>query len=407
MKARDIHEYYFHDFDSLPEKPARREFLKKLGGGIVVVFSANKLSFASGSEAEQDFPEFNAFLQVKEDGRVNCFTGKIEMGQGINTSLAQVLADELDVAYEKVDMIMGDTELTPYDAGTWGSLTHRQHDKFIRAAAAEARLVLLQLASEELNVPLTQLKVVNGVVSDKNNPSKNTTYENLTKGKKIIRSVNEKAEPKTSEKYKVIGQSFLRRDAVEKVTGAAKYSADIKLPGMMYAKILRPPAHNAERISMDTTAAEAIDGVRFLKEDDFVVVLHAHPEIAEKALTLIKASWKVPSSKANDETIFEHILNNADESRVRHEGGSLATGKNESYYLFEHEYHDGYKAHAPIETHAATALFESGKLTLWASSQTPFGTRDEVAGQLGLTKENVHVTQIFIGGGFGGKISIR
>ena len=409
MKTEKIHEYYFHDVNKPPATIDRRGFLKNLGGGIIIVFSLSQLSFISGFKGKEgeDLPEFNAFLRVKEDGRVDCYSGKIEMGQGINTSLAQILADELEVGLDKVDMIMGDTELCPYDAGTWGSMTTRFHDPLIRAAAAEAREVLKKLASEKLNVPVSQLKAENGIIFVESDKNRQVTYAELTKGQKIVQSISEKPAVKKPGDFKIIGNSHLRSDSRQKVTGKALYTADVHLPGMLYAKIVRPPAHGSKLISVETSAAEAIQGVRVIREDDFIVVLHAHPEIAEKAVRAIKSEWEKPASKANNETIFEHIVKTATDSRVRHEGGNSETGKKESEILFENEYHDGYKAHASIETHAATAIFENGKLTMWASSQTPFGTREEIAGLLKLPKEKVHIKQIFLGGGFGGKIYNR
>jgi isoquinoline 1-oxidoreductase len=202
----------------------------------------------------------------------------------------------------------------------------------------------------------------------------------------------------------VIGKSFNRLDSVQKVTGKALYSADIQLPGMLYARVLRPPAHGSKMVSVDTSAAEAIEGVQVLKENDFVAVLHSHPETAEKAVRAIQANWEIPEPKADNESIFEYIVKTATDGNVRHEGGNLEDGRKESELIFENEFHDGYKAHASMEPHAATAIFEDGLLTLWASSQTPFGTRSEVSELLGLSKEKVHVKQIFIGGGFGGKI---
>ena len=409
MKAEDIHKYYFHDIKTPPKKLDRREFLKNLGGGIIIVFSVSQMGFLTGCKPRNgaDLPEFNAFLRVKEDGRVDCFSGKIEMGQGANTSLAQVLAEELEVGIDKIDMIMGDTELSPHDDGTWGSMTTRFHDPVIRAAAAEAREVLKKLASKKLGVPVEQLKAENGIIFAESDRDKSVTYAELTKGQKIIQTISEKPVLKKPGDYNIIGKSQLRLDSVQKVTGKALYSADIRLPGLLYAKIVRPPAHGSKLISVDTSAAEAITGVQIKRENDFIVVLHASYETAEQAVRAVKAEWEKPASKANNETIFEYIVKTATDSNVSHEGGNLETGKKESEILFENEYHDGYKAHAPMETHAATAVLEDGKLTMWASSQTPFGTRQEVAELLKLPKENVQLKQIFLGGGFGGKIYNR
>lgn len=409
MKSKQIDQFYFHDVNTPPDKMGRRDFLKNLGGGIIIVFSLSELAFLTGFKAPEgeEFPAFNAFLRVREDGKVDCFSGKIEMGQGINTSLAQVVAEELDVKYEHVHMIMGDTDQCPYDAGTWGSMTTRFHDPLIRAAAAEARGVLRELAAEKLNVPVDRLKTTDGMVVDTADESKRISYAELTRGQKIIRSLKEKPALKYPAEYKITGKSYSRTDAALKVTGKAIYSGDIRLPGMLYACISRPPAHGAKLISSDTTGAEAISGVKVLKEDDFIVVLHENPEIAERAVLAIKNRWDEPPPKADDETIFSHILKTATNARVRYSGGDLGTGRKASDLVFEHEYHDGYKAHASIETHTATALFKEGEITMWASSQTPFGTQQEVADRLKIPKEKVHIKQIFLGGGFGGKIYNR
>jgi len=262
MKAEDIHKYYFHDVKTPPRKLDRREFLKNLGGGIIIVFSVSQMGFLTGCKPRngKELPDFNAYLQVKEDGRVECFSGKIEMGQGANTSLAQVLADELEIGVDKVDMIMGDTDLCPHDDGTWGSMTTRFHDPLIRAAAAEAREVLKKLASGKLGIPVEQLKAENGIVFAESDRNKNITYAELTKGQKIVQTISEKPVLKKPGEFKIIGNSYLRIDSVQKVTGKALYSADIQLPGMMYIKIVRPPAHGSKLISVDTSVEEVIPG---------------------------------------------------------------------------------------------------------------------------------------------------
>ena len=409
MKPEKIDKYYFRDVNTPPVKFDRRDFIKKLGGGIIIVFSLSKMAFAHGMKGtdQDDYPEFNAYLRVREDGKVDCFTGKIEMGQGIITSLAQELADELEVEMESVNMIMGDTDLVPYDAGTWGSLTTRFHGPIIRAAAAEARMVLIELASEELDIPANQLEASMGNVFAKNDKSKSISYEELTNGKKIVKSLDEKPELKEPSELDYIGKSYRRRDSEEKVTGKALYSADIQLPGMLYARIVRPPAHGSELMSFDVAKAEAMDGVTVLKDGDFIVALHVYPEKAEQAAKAIETQWETQPSKADSETIFSHILKTATDSKVEHSGGDLESGKEEAELHFEEEFQDGYKAHAPIEPHAATCVFEDGKITMWASSQTPFGTRQQISEELDLPLENVHLKQIYLGGGFGGKIYNR
>jgi isoquinoline 1-oxidoreductase len=170
----------------------RRDFLKYLGGGLIIIFSPLKAcrSAETPVAVTNELPEdFNAFLHIAEDGTVTCYTGKIEMGQGPIIALAQMMADELDVAFENVKMVMGDTDLCPWDGGTWGSTSIREFGPEMRKAAAKARQVLLEMASEKLEVPLAQLQVNNGIISDRNNNSRSVSYASLTKGKKIQKSV--------------------------------------------------------------------------------------------------------------------------------------------------------------------------------------------------------------------------
>lgn len=385
---------------------SRRRFIKNLGGGVVVVFCLGEMSFTSlfaqdGQPLEE--LDFNAYLRVKEDGRVDCFTGKIEMGQGIITSLAQVVAEELEVSIYDVDMVMGDTELCPYDAGTWGSLTTRFIDPVLRAAAAEAREVLLELASENLGLDKSSLQVINGVVIDKNDASKKVSYAELTRGKKIVRSLTKKPELKKAKDFKVIGKPIRSLDAEAKVTGKAKYSGDILLPGMVHATIVRPEVFGSKKIKVDASKLSDFSGAQLVEKDNLVAVVHSDPEVSKLAAKSVQVTWDAPAAMANQETIFQYLEDTIRENKVFEKEGNLQEGKEASAFYKEATYHDGYKAHASIETHVATCYFEGDKLTIWASTQSPFGTRSSVAKALQMPLEKVHVKQIFLGGGFGGK----
>lgn len=384
----------------------RREFLKLAGGGIFILFSVWDSSpllqelQAQGRELPTDF---NAFLRIGEDGRVSLFTGKIEMGQGIITSLAQMLADELDVPLEAVDMVMGDTDLCPWDMGTFGSRTTRFFGPPLRAAGAEGRKVLLELAAEQLKIPATNLITENGVIFDKTDRKRKLSYAELAKGKKIERKLSEKVTVKSPAEFKIINQPLTRRDAREKVTGEAKFAGDIKLPGMLYARILRPPSHDARLVDVDLSAAQQIEGVQVIRDGDLIAVLHKYPDVAEQALEKIKAKFDVPDSSLDENTIFDHLLKVAPEGEVVAESGSVMDGEKEASVIIEQTYLDGYKSHATIEPHTAVVKIEGNKVTVWPSSQTPFRAKEEVAEALGIPPENVRVISPFVGGGFGGK----
>ena len=391
---------------------SRRDFLKRFGGGLVVFLALRDTTlFAADAEAESMRPgaqtrlptDFNAFVRIGEDGRVTCFTGKIEMGQGPITSLPQMMAEELDVAVDNVDIVMGDTDLCPWDAGTWGSLTTRSFGPAFRAAGAEARGVLLLMAAESLKVPVAQLTVQNGVVVDQQDSTHWISYGQLTKGKNIERHLDVKAALKDPASFKVMGKSMLRRDARDKVTGRAQYSGDIRLPGMLYAKILRPPAHGAKLQTVDLAAARLVAGVQVVQDGDLVAVLHEAPDVAEDALAKIKATFDVPEAKVDDQTIFDHLMSMPPPAANGARAGDLETGRQLASRKFTTTYLNSYVAHAAMETHTALANIESGVATVWASTQNPFGAQNEIAKALGFQAKNVRVIAPFLGGAFGGK----
>jgi len=383
---------------------SRRSFLKRVGGGVVVLFTTvPRFSLAAEEVTTRVESDFNAYLRIGEDGRVTCFTGKIEMGQGVMTSLPQMLAEELDVAVDAIDMVMGDTDRCPFDQGTWGSLSTRVFGPELRAAGAKARAVLIELASEQLGVPVKRLAVEDGVVYDTADRGKNITYAALTKGRAVLREAPSTVPVKTAAQYKVMGTALKRRDALEKVTGKAQYAGDIKLPGMLHARLLRPPAHDARLKSLDTSAAEAVAGVKVIRDGDLVAVLHARREVADRALALLKPEYARPESQLTERTIYDHLLSVAPKGVPVASGGSLAEGERQAAEVIEETYLNAYVAHAPMEPHVALASFSDGKMTVWASTQSPFGLRREIMSTLGLAREKVRVITPFVGGGFGGK----
>lgn len=381
----------------------RREFLKLVGGGIVIFFSTGD-PLALQQRRGRRYPEdFNAYLLIGEDGRVSCFTGKIEMGQGIHTSLAQMLAEELDVPLNSVDMVMGDTELCPYDSGTFGSRSTKYFGPPLRQAAAEARAVLIQLASEQLGTPQKNLTAKEGNIFVTDNPQKKVSYAQLAKGKKIERHLEKKPPIKHYSKHTVSGNPTDRVDSKPKVTGEAKFAVDIRLPDMLHAKILRPPAHGATLKSADTSAAKKIPNIQVIQDKDMIAVLHKHPDVAEKALGLIKAQFEPSGSTLDNKTIFKHLKDSAPNGNVVTEEGNIEVGKRLSAKTFEKAYYNHYVAHAPSEPHTAVVNIEGDKATVWASTQSPFRAQGEVAQVLGFPLEKVRVITPFVGCGFGGK----
>lgn len=402
MKTDLYEERYFADA-GITMPFTRRKFLQAMGSGVIILFLGGEV-FAQRPGGRQSAPaDFNAFLRIGEDGRVTCFTGKIEMGQGIITSFAQMLADELDVPLASVDMVMGDTDLTPWDGGTHGSMSTRISGPPLRAAGAEARGVLLQLAAERLSLPVEQLSVEDGVVFDKSKKETRVSYGELTKGKQIVRHLTPAPPVKAPSALKTVGKPTTRRDAMDKVTGKAKYAGDIRPAGMLYAKILRPPAHGATLKTVDVSAVKEIKGAQVVRDGDFIAVLHEHPDTAELALSKIKAEFTTPTNDVDDVTIFDHLLKVAGQPDVLSSAGDLKKGEARASAVIESTYLNSYVAHAPMEPHTAVAQVEGKKTTVWASTQAPFPARDEVARALGCPAEDVRIITPFVGGGFGGK----
>ncbi len=241
------------------------------------------------------------------------------------------------------------------------------------------------------------------MVVDAASPQNQISYGQLTHGKKILRRLDKKAVLKEAASFSIVGSPVLRRDAVEKVSGRAKFSGDLREPGMLYARILRPPAHGTTLLKVDTSSVRTIPGALLVEEKDLIAVLHQDPEQAEAALGKIQAEYSQPDSQPDENSIFDHLLKMAPAGEIAAQGGDLAAGEQNSQQVVSQTYLDGYVAHAPIEPHTALAKPEGGRITIYASTQTPFPLQEEAARALGMAADRIRVIPPFVGGGFGGK----
>ncbi len=384
---------------------SRRDFVAGIGGGIIVWFGLGASAPSAAAERPGYPDDFHAYLAIGANGRVTVFSSKIEMGQGVMTSLAQMAAEELGVDLSSIDMVLGDTEKCPWDAGTFGSLSTRMFGPALRAAAAKARTILTTLAAARLNVAPDRLAIASGVVSVVGEPERRVSFAELSDGVRIAETVTQAAALRSAASFTVMGRSAKRLDGVEKVTGAAKYAADIRLPDMLYARILRPPVHGAVLTGADASAAEKLPGVTVVKRDDLIAVLHADPEAASAALAEVQAEWRLPDATLNQDGIFEHLLAHAGTATEIAAKGDIKGEPSKAPVagVFETIFQKGYVAHAAIEPHAAVADVRRDGATVWASTQTPFPTRDGIAAALKLDPKRVRVITPFLGGGFGGK----
>jgi nicotinate dehydrogenase subunit B len=381
----------------------RRGFLKLAGAGVFVLFSIEDLP---GQErgGQRGYPDdFNAYLKIGEDGRVTCYSGKMEMGQRNTTALAQMLAEELEVPFTAVTMVMGDTRFCPWDGGTNGSRSIKYFGPAVRAAGAEAREVLIQLAAEQLKRPASQLVARDGFVVDRGQPATRVAYGALAKGRTIERHLEKKPALKAPRDFKVMGRPLRRAGEVAKVTGGAAFTGDVRLPGMLCGAVLRPPVHGARLKSADLAAAKRFAGAQVFQEGEFIAVVHSTWDGAHAALALVKAEFDVPPAAVDEGTIEKHLLAARGEARDVEQKGDLAAGRKAAAVTFNETYFTPYIAHAPIETHSALAHVAADEVTVWASTQQPFRIQGDVARALGVADDKVRIITPLVGSGFGGK----
>jgi nicotinate dehydrogenase subunit B len=400
--------------DSISFELDRRAFFRIVGGGIVVALLLQDASAQPPPARRRQRPsggaqpkELGAWLHVGEDSAVTVYTGKVEVGQNIRTSLTQVVAEELRLPPARIRLVMADTAQTPYDFGTAGSRTTPVMAAELRRVGAAARELLLDLAAEQGGVKRELLSVAGGKVMG---PSGRPSFEfgRLTKGKKLLKVIDEKTPTSPPEKWTVAGTSIPKVDGRAFVTGAHRYSSDIKRPGMLFGKVLRPSAFKAKLMSVNTRKAEAMPGVVVVKEGDFVGVAASTEQAASAALAAIQAEWKTTPQPSSDE-LFGYLKSHPGTARggfgrpSRRTQGSMKEGLKAADRTAEATYTIAYIAHAPLEPRAAVAEWSDGKLTVWTGTQMPFRVQRDLAGAFDLPAERVRVIVPDTGSGYGGK----
>jgi nicotinate dehydrogenase subunit B len=383
--------------------PDRRDFCKLLGGGLVVLLALTpegeaQESGGGGQRARggrgQAMPQdIGAWLHIAESGAITVYTGKVEMGQNIRTSLAQAVAEELRTAPARIELVMGDTMLTPYDFGTVGSMTTPMMAPQLHKVAAAAREMLLELAAQQWKVDRTPLLVEEGAV---HNPGsgKALNFGELTKGQKLTRTIMPDVHVTPATEWKVAGHDLRKVNARAIVTGKEKFTSDMKLPEMLYGRVVRPAAFRAQLASVDTKTAEQMPGVVAVRDGDFVGVACDDSAKLEAAAAAVKADWKT-LPQTNSRELFSYL-----KTRVRN---PIEWTPIEGDVKMEATYNVAYIAHTPLEPRAAVAQWEDGRLTVWTGTQRPFGVRTELAEAFGIPEEKVRVVMPATGSGYGGK----
>ncbi len=415
----EVERYEFFEHPEWFPELDRREFFRIAGGGLIVALLFGETADAQppggrgGRGGGQAGPrELGGWIHIGEDSAVTVYTGKAEVGQNIRTSLSQVVAEELHTPIERIKLVMADTQLVPYDAGTFGSGTTPRMASQLRRVAAAARELLLDLAAEEGKLDRKSLAVKEGKVVGPE--AKSFDFGQLTKGKKLMKVIDERAPTTPAAQWTVAGTSVPKVDGRAFVTGTHKYASDVKRPGMLFGKVLRPPAFKAKLTSVQTRDAETLPGVTVVRDGDFVGVVAPTELAAEKALAALRAEWTTTSQIA-DADLFKHLKTSRGAAGGRGGGGrggggnagSVKEALKSADKKLEATYTIAYIAHVPLEPRAAVAEWADGKLTVWTGTQGPFRVRQELIGSLGLAADKVRVIVPDTGSGYGGKHTVE
>lgn len=360
---------------------------------------AAKVSEVSPSVRSQ--PDLDAWLRVNDDETVTIFSGKVELGQGIKTALAQIAADELDLPLERIRVVTADTARTPDEGGTTGSRSLETSGLAIRLAAAEARAHMLSLAFEELEslTPADDLSVQDGVITDPRS-GRQTSYWELMAGRRFARRISQQRSSKAPSQYQHVGASAKRVDLLAKVTGGPAYLHDLELPGMIHARVLRPPSYHAELAEIDIAEIQAMPGVLAVVVDGrFLAVLAEREDQALRAHDKAReiATWRDAGSLPPPERVYEDLLVKPARTNEVLDG----VAQNDLYLKRDIEaeaaparqasYFRPFQMHASLGPSAALALWQDDGLTVWSHSQAPFVLRAALAQVLDLDSEAIRV----------------
>jgi len=382
----------------------RRELLELTGAGLLIVVTAPTAE-GQGAAAEGTL---EARLHINEDGSITILSGKVEEGQGPRTELAMAAAEELRVPLERVKMVMADTALGPDDGITAGSRTTPGTVPAVRKAAATARELLILVSSRQLNLPRGSVEVRDGTVTAE---GRSFSYADLAKSPELTAAYRQALPvdtPLTPPKdWKILGTPGIRLNGRDIVTGANRYPSDIVRPGMLYGSVLRAPSYGAKLLKLDTSQAELMQGVRAIRDGDFVGFAAKTAFAAREAVQAVAATaqWETAEQPSSD-VLFGYLKERAREDPQRPRGsarGSVQEGLKQAVRRLKASYTVAYVQHAPMEPRAAVAEWKEGRLTVWAGTDNPYGVREQLAQAFHLEQDRVRVVAPDMGGGFGGK----
>jgi CO/xanthine dehydrogenase Mo-binding subunit len=395
----------------------RRDFLKQ-SGMLIVSFSAagtaalsaagaarqaGQAAQAAGPYPDPDYKKLDSWIVIHENNTATFYVGKTDCGQGTGTAFRQMMADELDIAYDKTTCVMGSTDITVDQGGSGGSDAIQTDGWPMRRVAAEARRVLLEMASTRFNTPVDQLAVSEAVVTMKSNPAQHVTYGELIGGRRFnvvltgnnIDATTGVAKVKTVQELKIIGQSPQRYDIPAKVDGSLKWAVDVKLPGMVHARNVKPPFAGAKLISFDETSVRILPGfVKVISKGNYIAVVCEREEQAINAARTLKVNWEKPATAPfpASENLFKFMR----DATPMGGGNPALVGNPDAAFssaakVIEAEYDVPYQGHTAIGPAHATADPSNGQMTIYSNDMKSYGMRNGVADFLGMPREKVRV----------------
>ena len=390
----------------LTASTTRRQFITGSGALIVGVGLAGPLAAARAQTAGAKTvatDEVDAFLSLAADGTVSVYTGKVDLGTGIRTALRQMAAEELDVALDRIKLVEGDTALTPDQGPTWGSLSVQIGGVQIRQAAATARKALVEMAAKRLGAPATDLEIRYGVIRLAADPTRSVSYSELIGEHEFHLKLDKTAPLKSPARYSVVGTSVPRVDIPAKVTGEWTYMQDFRVPGMLHARVVRPPAIGATLQSVDEGSVRGVKGLtKVVRVGNFLAVVAETEWASIKAARALKAAWSpwegLPDMTALYQTVRatpvakDEITINAGDPK-----GALAKAVKTLKATYEFAIH----THGSIGPSCAVADLHDGQLTVWSASQAPHWLRRELSAMLGMPVEKIRVVYLDGAGCYG------
>jgi len=385
----------------------RRQFLKATGA-VVVAFGFPLDAEVQGTPGLRTsggpLPpnQLDSWLIVQKDGMITVLTGKVELGTGVSTSLRQIVAEELDHPFEKIDWIQGDTANTVDQAPTFGSQTIKRGGSQLRQAAAEAKATLLSLAASRLAVPVESLTVAQGVIRANGDAKKKISFADLLGGMPFNREITGKVKPKSPSEYKLVGQPVARVDIPTKVSGEHIYLQNLRLAGMLHGRVIRPPSVGAKLASADEASIKEIPGViKVVVKGNFVGVVCEREEQAIRAARELKITWKAEQTLPPMSELFDALKKIPSNDKPPANAGDVEAALSVAAKTFQATYRWPYQLHASMGPSCAVADVKGSEATVWSATQGAHQLRPTIAQLMGISPANVRVIYVEAAGCYG------